>query len=162
VGRRSTVGTGTTSLLMIFTVRCFATLAMLSLSTALADQRIQARGQHRAQSLAAAKGEAAAAVARFDAYLKECGVGTKDSEAYFSAVARYDAGSAEGVSVVMDNTDGVLTVFFANPVDDTSELVTVLRVNAPGAAGRYTLKEQYTRLTDGWEPEAGPGVWIPS
>ena len=41
--RRSGVGTGTTSLLMIFTVLCFATLAMLSLSTAANGRRIAAR-----------------------------------------------------------------------------------------------------------------------
>ncbi|MDL2219036.1 hypothetical protein LJC04_01680 [Ruminococcaceae bacterium OttesenSCG-928-O06] len=150
VGRRSGVGTGTTSLLMIFTVLCFATLAMLSLSTAAASMRTQGRGIATAQSAAAARGIAAAQVAALDAELAELREDADDAEAYAA-----NAGLLAAAHGWQPAEDDALTFSLITPVSETTELLTVLRLQPLHEDGRYTVVQQITRLVDGWTPDGG-------
>ncbi len=153
---RSGVGTGTTSLLMIFTVLCFATLAMLSLSTAAANQRIRGRGLDADAAIAAAKGGAARQLAVLDGALLELQMGgDADEEAYYAEALA--AAEALGWEVDAEARTAVLRL----PVDEHNELLTELALQAPGEAERYTVARQITRLAAGWEAEEEGQVWVP-
>lgn len=154
-GRRGGVGTGTTSLLMIFTVLCFATLAMLSLSTAASGRRIQQRGVFSAAAAAAARGNAAEEVAKLDAgllMLRQTGGGQAD---YVNAATLF----AEGLGWQRGEEDGVISLVL--PADDANQLVTELRLLPQGEALRYTVIRQALRMAGGWQPEDGAGLWMP-
>jgi hypothetical protein len=154
--RRSGVGTGTISLLMIFTVLCFATLAMLSLSTAAASQRIQQRGVQGSLSSAEARGAAAEKVAALDAALLEpWRLGGGAAEAYLEAATEIALGQG------WDENEENGTLLLILPAGDTSELVTELRLLAPGDVGRYEVVRQNTRILGGWQPGEDGSLWLP-
>ena len=155
--RRSGVGTGTTSLLMIFTVLCFATLAMLSLSTAASNERIQTRGIFGAQSAAAARGVAAEYTAALDEELLALRQSTPASEEVFFAKAE-DLAENMGWSVSREDH----TVTLQLPVNDTSILVTTLRICSLQEEMRYESMLQQTAPKDGWQADGGGNLWIPA
>ncbi len=145
---RMGMGVGTTSILMIFTVLAFATLALLSLSTSASNMRIQQRGTARTAALAAAEGDVAAQLARLDAALSGIPAGGAYEDAALSAAA--DAG------FTVDNEAKTATCI--SPIDTDNELVTVVAFPGPGAPG-YELVSQASRYTGDWAPEAGAGFW---
>lgn len=154
--RRSGVGTGTTSLLMIFTVLVFATLAMLSLSTADSQRRIQERGLTSARGRAVSQGVTAEQVAQLDAALYSLGQGFKGTEAnyYKEALA-----VAEGLGWDVDGETNVMVLHI--PIDDNSEMVTELKLLAPGEKERYTVLRQASFIIGGWQPEGTGTLWTP-
>ncbi|MGD9559165.1 MAG: hypothetical protein AB7V55_00980 [Oscillospiraceae bacterium] len=150
---RAGVGTGTTSLLMIFTVLCFATLAMLSLSTAASNQRIQRRGLEHTQSLSAARGEAAVATAKLDALLLALSGQHADAENYMIdalSSAEFDGWEADAASA---------TVRLTTVVDEENLLITELQLLPLGEDARYTLLRQTPTLAAGWVPEYEGELW---
>lgn len=151
--RRSSVGTGTTSLLMIFTVLCFATLAMLSLSTASSNQRIQKRGFERTASVVAAQGIAAEKLAEIDARLQQAQWAASSEDAYYTTVFAL----APDFNAQADSE--AKTWVFTVPLDENSELVTVLEILPPGGAGRYTIRTQASRMSGEWTPESQGQLW---
>lgn len=155
--RRSGVGTGTTSLLMIFTVLCFATLAMLSLSTAESQQRIQQRGLATARSRAVAQGLAAEQVADLDAGLLELRTTHKGTEAdYFEQAEAL----AAGLGWQVDSETHTITLNLI--MDDKNTLMTQLELLGPKEGSRYKVVNQSSFLTDGWEPEPMGHYWMPT
>ena len=145
---RMGMGVGTTSILMIFTVLAFATLALLSLSTAASNMRIQQRGIDRTTALAAAEGEAAAKLAELDAVLSSIGAG--------ASYQRDALVAAEGIGFTVDND--AKTAAYTAAVDENNDLVTVVAFDAPGTPG-YRLVSQISSYTGDWAPEAGAGFW---
>ena len=151
--RRSGVGTGTTSLLMIFTVLCFATLAMLSLSTAASNDRIQNRGLRGSKALSEARGAAAIEVASLDETLLQLQQeGTKDykEEAFEAAEIR---------GWVADRDAGTVSIRLR--VDEERVLTTRLLLLEPLAEARYEVQSQITELVNGWAPEEDGQLWQP-
>ena len=153
--RRSGVGTGTTSLLMIFTVLCFATLAMLGLSTATSSERIQSRGIEGARGVAVAKGQAAEAVAALDEKLTELRAKNRSEDDYFEEA--FNAAEALGWTVDRE----AQTIALATPIDTENDLLTQLRLLGKEEDARYELVQQISRPAAGWKPEAGGQVWLP-
>ncbi len=165
---RSSVGTGTISLLMIFTVLCFATLALLSLTTAVSNQRIQKNNFDRTVALSAAEGETAVAIAALDAQLaglddvswtdgNTAVVEFADEEAARLAVVRAVQPLAEEQGWQVDAEEGTLT--WTQPIDEENQLVTVLAPQVQGAQARYELLSQKTVYTGEWTPEQPGQVW---
>lgn len=153
IGRRSGVGTGTTSLLMIFTVLCFATLAMLSLSTANTSRMMQERGLENAQLTAQARGQAAQQVAVLDEALLALQKTPLDEAAYYVEAEK----AAEGLGWAADAE--AHTVSLVLPMNDETQLVTTLQLNAPGSSQRYALVAQAPELIEGWQAEGEGPVW---
>lgn len=157
VSRRSGVGTGATSLLMIFTVLCFATLAMLSFSTAAANMRIQRRGMQNGQNISAARGAAAQGLAALDEKLYAL------SQSYAQGnitQQQYQSGALAAAPVQgwqLQQETGNLQLIIQ--IDDTNELLTEIAISPPGQAQRYTVLRQVTRLIGGWHPGAGGSLW---
>ena len=141
---RSGVGTGTTSLLMIFTVLCFATLALLSLSTAASNQRIQEKGLAGTAALAVAEGEAAEKLAELDAALLSV---TGESEAENAALQLGWQREAAG------------RFSYTIAFDGAHELVTVVELGPEGEGGRYRMVGQSSSYTGAWTPEAPGDIW---
>ncbi len=156
--RRAAVGTGATSLLMIFTVLCFATLAMLSLSTADNNRQVQLRSTQNSIRLAAAKGEAAVALAMLDADINTLWR-REDARVWDATVGFAAEVKILATSQGWQQDGAALAWALVIPVDSTTELVTQIEVLPPGSHARYRLTGQSTRLTAGWQPEGGPGVW---
>lgn len=149
---RSGVGTGTISLLMIFTVLCFATLALLSLSTAASDRRIQSRGYENAVQLATAEGTVSEKLAGLDKVLYDLeGAGGEYLEQATEA--------ARNLGWTLDEESGYLV--YEVEIDTENNLVTTVRIDPAEAATRYTLIGQTTVYQGEWEPEADGGLWMP-
>lgn len=151
--RRSGVGTGTTSLLMIFTVLCFATLAMLSLSTAASNDRIQERGLSGSRALAEARGAVAIEVANLDQTLLEL---QGEGDAYMDKAL--NAAEVRGWQV----DTATATITLRQQVNEESILVTQLELLAPGGGARYEVLSQVTELVNGWAPEEDGQLWQPT
>lgn len=152
--RQSGVGTGTISLIVVFTVLCFATLALLSLSTATSSMRIQQRGLQLNQSIAAAKGRAAQAVSELDAQLSELEALHDDDSNYISA-----AHSAAETLGWLQGDDALFTQSFT--VNDEILLVCSIRIEALDSVVRYSVVQQSTVPAGGWQQAIGGELWIP-
>lgn len=140
---RSGVGTGTTSLLMIFTVLCFATLALLSLSTAASNQRIQKRSFEGTAALAVAEGQAAEKLAELDTEL--------------SAAASRESWNALATGLEWQkNADGYYES--AVPIDESHQLVTVVEL-LPEGPGNYRVISQMSVFTGEWTPTQDGDIW---
>lgn len=154
------VGTGTTSLLMIFTVLCFATLAMLSLSTAASNDRIQSRGLDGGKNLSTAKGESAMEVAQLDEQLLDLKLayasqGKTDEKAYMQEA--YELAKNRGWQYNEDNN----TLVWTQNMDSRNELLTQIQILSPAEDQRYTVIWQVSQIIGGWEPEGDRQMWIP-
>ena len=134
---RSAVGTGTTSLLMIFTVHCFATLALLSLSTATSNQRIQQRSVDGINTLATAEGEAATKLAELDTALQSGGAGTNVQ------------------TLGWQKGEGENTYTYTVAIDSEHQLITTVEINNRN----YTLLSQKSVYTGSWEPGTDGQIW---
>ena len=140
-GGRSSMGTGTTSLLMIFTVLCFATLALLSLSTAYSNRNIQRRSIEQAAAQASAEGEAATKLAELDRAL----LGAQEAE--WPAIAK-----AQGWA---ENEEGGWELDTAMGEDHMLRTRVTL---TPGEDTRYRLEAQRSDYIGEWQPVGGE-VW---
>lgn len=149
---RPGVGTGTVSLLMIFTVLCFATLAMLCLSTAASDRRIQQRGYQRAVDLAAAEGTAAEAMAELDEALLML---DSQGEAYLKKALQ----AAAGLGWEVAEAEGSAT--WTAPLNENNNLVTAVHINTGAAGTRFFITSQTTVYTGAWEAEPPGDLWTP-
>lgn len=139
---RSSVGTGTTSLLMIFTVLCFATLGMLTLSTAASNARIQQRSFEGTAALAAAEGKAAEAVARLEAALATAAQGDALAEA------------ATPLGFTETEEPGVWQL--VTEVEQDHQLITQVQAKQNGAV---QVVGQTTQYTGAWTPGQNGQLW---
>ncbi len=154
ISRRSGVGTGTTSLLMIFTVLCFATLAMLSLATAASSQRTQQRGFEKAAATAAARGEVAGQVALLDEQLLALQLEHQDdAAAYMDSAAQL----AQQLGWAAGEQQG--SIVWIQGVDEETELYTELILLEQDAAERYTVELQVAQVIGGWSAEDDGQIW---
>ncbi len=153
--RRSGVGTGTTSLLVIFTVLCMATLALLSLSTAVSSRRINVRSFQGVQNLTSAEGAASKRLAEIDLLLFEMQqnyTGRNDKKYFEQAAAEL-----ESMGCTVDKETWQAS--FAYDMDENHKLITKFEILGPKAPQRYQLLEQMSYMTSEWEPEAGGQYW---
>lgn len=159
--RSSGVGTGTISLLMIFTVLCFATLAMLSLSTAASSQRIQERALESGRLLAVAKGEAATHIAQVDAHLLDTARQVEEQQAQAqreeakrlaeeeAARAKAKSEAEEAVAADAEKSEGL-----EETEDPGEEYPVGLVIMAPGPAmpSAYYRAAATLMQGEGWAP----------
>lgn len=166
--KRSGVGIGTTTLLVIFTLLCMATLALLSLSTALNDANIHGRNLQNMQALAVAEGESAATVAGLDAAL--CAVHTAQfghsgrpggSTTQAAAQQYYQAAERELAALGCTVDAETHTARFTTAVGTHAELVTTITITPPGGVGRYTITGQVAHPVGEWQPGDSQPVWQP-
>ncbi len=153
--QRAGIGTGTTSLLVIFTILCLATLAILSLSTAASSQRIHRRSAEATMSLAVAEGAADVKLAEIDGMLADlqAGTGAGEENAYYVAALR--GASAMGCQI----DSGKNQITYSVPIDENNELVTKILVLNPTGGERYTVLEQVAVRTGPWEPVDEGELW---
>lgn len=153
--RRAGVGTGTTSLLVIFTVLCMATLALLSLSTAVSSRRINVRSFQGVQNLVSAEGASAQQLAEVDTALLaiQQGYTAKNDKEYFSKAAA----ALEPLGCTIE--EGGRLASFSFMVDDNHVLITKFEILGPKESLRYRLVEQMSHMTSEWEPEAEGQYW---
>lgn len=167
--RRAGFGTGTVSLLVIFTLLCLATLAMLSYSTVASNKTINERGFRHTEALAAAQGEAARTLAAIDGELlrlldewqqEQVIQAASSSPASPPVAGEYSRRVAQALEemgcTALEEQD---TYSFIVPIDENSRLVTTFRALAPGGESRYEVLAQSSVVTEDWAPEPGPGIW---
>ena len=166
--RRPGLGVGTVSLLVIFTVLCFSTLALLSLSSAVNYQNTMRPSQQGALSLAAAEGEAAQKLAELDTMLMELQIEMQVSDANdaqsstYASTARayYDRAAQKAEGLGFEILEDTQQLRFALPIDENHELVTEIVLHAPGADIRYIVVKQASVMTGEWDPGSGEGqLW---
>lgn len=167
-GSRASVGTGTISLLMIFTVLCFATLALLSLSTAASNRRIQERSLENAMYMAQAEGVAAQTIAQIDAAIDAVEVETDEEEESLMGImpdpeeaeAAYYQAAQQAVRALGVEIDSVQhTITFVTEIDEFHELVTVLTIQPPDSSTNIVLTSQTSHYTGTWVPEGQGDLW---
>lgn len=161
---RSGIGTGTISLLVIFTVLCFSTLALLSLTSAHSNQRIQQRSLLSAQNMAQAEGVAAKQLAYIDNILADLQAdyatqplpengNLNPSQNYYEAVYERANGMGYGVN------EAERTITFSVPIDKNTALITTLLILPPDAELRYEMQAQYASMIGDWEPADSGQLW---
>lgn len=151
---RSGMGTGTISLLMIFTVLCFATIALLSVSTAMSDRRIQQRSFERTIALSSAEGRAAEKLAELDQILFEFRETQNDT-----GTEALDAMQDQACETGWTPGNELYTVVWTEPIDRENNLVTAITLLPPEAEQRYKLVSQVSEYIGEWEPESGGSFW---
>lgn len=156
--RRAPIGTGTISLLVIFTILCLTTLALLSLSTAVRNQRISQRSFQLTRGRTAAEGAAAAHIAQIDAVLAELerqypAGDTPTQQAYYNEAAR----ALEDLDCQVDTERGIVS--FTLPINEKNNLITELQLQLPGSGPRYVIIAQTMQPSENWAPEGGGEVW---
>lgn len=153
--RRAGVGTGTTSLLVIFTVLCMATLALLSLTTAVSNRRINERSFSGVQNLAVAEGNAAIKLSNVDELLFELQQQPfRNDEEYLKEAM--EILSKQGYTVDTDTK----MVYISLPIDERLALITELELSPlSNSASRYTIVAQVSVLQKEWVPEEGGEYW---
>lgn len=153
--RRSGVGAGTTSLLVIFTVLCMATLALLSVSTAVTNRKINQNSYARVRNILQAEGKVSEKLSELDALLlaTQQEFTGKSEKAYFNAA--FSALESNGCTVQPESKQ----VEFVFAVDEGHVMVTRLEVLPQNSSMRYRILEQSTQITIEWEPEAGQTYW---
>lgn len=189
IRRRPGMGVGTISLLVIFTVLCFSTLALLSLSSAANYRRISRPSQIAAQNLAAAEGVAAEKIADLDAVLAEVQArvlaglpdGTdeaalppqEDADVSISQAEQPDEETLQTKDlqyfrmVALRARDMGFETYnngqllrFSCPVDESHTLVTEVELMPVESAERYRITKQASIMTGEWEPGEGTGhLW---
>lgn len=158
---RTGIGTGTISLLMIFTVLCFATLALLSLSTAASDRRIQQRSFERTAALAGAEGRAAESIAALDDALAglQAEAGAAPGDVSGSAWMQRAMQTAAGLG--WEINEAAASCVWTEPMDRENNLVTTVRLDPTGESARFALTGQTVEFIGTWEPETEGGLWQP-
>ena len=155
VNRRPGLGVGTVSLLVIFTVLCFSTLALLSLSSAVNYQNTTKPSQQAALSLAAAEGAAAEKLAELDTMLVELqneiqasgSTGAQTATYDSTARAYYDRAAQRAKDLGFEMLEDSQQLRFTLPIDENHELVTEIVLQAPGAETRYVIVKQASVMT---------------
>lgn len=148
--RRSGVGTGTTSLLVIFTLLFMSTLGLLSLSTALSNQRIMRRGFTSMHNLTTAKGEAAQMLADLDdALLTAAQAGEK-------GYAQRASAAVAGLGWEVNQDEQTAQIYVT--IDENNALVTSVKLLPFGSSLRYALQGQTMLMVGEWVPD-GATVW---
>ncbi|MDL2324150.1 hypothetical protein LJC61_03230 [Ruminococcaceae bacterium OttesenSCG-928-A16] len=150
--RRTGVGTGTVSLLVIFTVLCLATLALLSTSTAASNRRISQRSVQNTIQLANVQGQAAQKLAQLDTALLALPKTEDDAQYYTQALQ-----AAKNLGCEGDAAQN--TVWFTLPITETTTLITKVQLLPPGSDTRYQMVEQSSQITGEWSPEQGGILW---
>ncbi len=140
-------GIGTSSILMIFVVVCLTVFAVLSFSTARADQRLTEKALEETAAYYAADMRAEETLARVDGVLADLLASAPEN--YTDAAAA--ALSAEGVSASLDGGSLFGTAEFSIGEDRVYRLS--FRVNPAGAASRYTVMARIVENTGVWEEE---------
>lgn len=168
VNRRPGLGVGTVSLLVIFTVLCFSTLALLSLSSAVNYQNTTKPSQQAALNLAVAEGAVAEKLAELDTMLIELQTemqvsnsGNAQTAAHDNtARAYYDRAAQRAKELGFEMLEDSQQLRLTLPIDDNHELVTEIVLQAPGATTRYVIVKQASVMTGEWDPGSGNGqLW---
>ena len=140
-------GVGTSSILMIFVVLCLTVFAVLSFSTARADQRLTEKALAGTAAYYAADVQAEETLAQIDGILAE--VLAAAPENYMEEAAA--ALSTEGISISLDGGGLSGTADFSVGEDRVYRLS--FRVNPVGADSRYTVTARRVENTGIWEDE---------
>lgn len=155
--RRQGIGTGTVSLLVIFALLFFSTLALLSLTAALGNQRVTRRSLALVSGLSAAEGQMAGVLAQMDdelvALRQEYATGAQQPEDYYKAAAA----AAVQLGFKAEGTENSFE--YTLEIDENHVLVTHILLLPPGGTGRYAVVGQYTEVTGEWSPAQGGQLW---
>ncbi|MFV0412730.1 MAG: hypothetical protein ACK5L3_05590 [Oscillospiraceae bacterium] len=156
-GRRQGIGTGTVSLLVIFALLFFSTLALLSLTAAISNQKVTRRSLALVSGLSAAEGEMAGVLAQVDdalvALQQEYAAGPQQLEGYYKTAA------AAAVQLGFEAEAKENSLVYTLEIDENHVLVTQILLLAPGGTARYAVTGQYTEVTGEWSPAQGGQLW---
>lgn len=149
--RRPGLGSGTVSLLVIFTVICMSVLGLLSLSTVASNRRISRRGLDNTVRLAAAEGQAAQKLAELDTALLALPALAKEEYAQQAVTV------AQGLGYETDFASR--TIWFSQAVSNTTTLFTkvVLLPQSDGSA--FQVIEQTLQTSSDWAPAEDNKLW---
>lgn len=149
--RRSGVGVGTISLMVIFTILCLSVLALLSVSTVQSDRRISERSTDNIIDISAQKGSVAKIIAELDDKLVYLPI--MEEEEYFENAM--EICEELGFTVYPDR---VVEIIF--PLSSGALLKTKLEILPQGEKTRYLALEQVIEQSREWVPEEDGTLWL--
>lgn len=160
--QRTGIGTGSVSLLIIFTILSLTTLALLSLSTAVSAGRVSQRSISSVTNMAMAEGKIATELAGIDGILADTRenyhIGGDEADehadtAYFTMAI--SALRAAGYTVDAETR----TLTFSHSIDENSIFVCEILLLSPGEGQRYRVTSLLSQLVADWQPEPGGQLW---
>lgn len=148
------VGTGAVSLLMIFTVLGLTTLALLGLSTSLANRRMGEKSLQNNHQIAQAEQDAAQELADIDAYLAALQTQYPEDEPTYYANAQTWL-SGRGYALNWKEKEATFIV----AVSDSAQLEYTFTTLPPSSPYRYHITKEILVSTTEWQPEQGGQLW---
>lgn len=171
-GRR--IGTGASSVLMIFVVLCLTAFGVLSLVSARADKRLTDRAKTAAQAyyaadaaveetLAAIDGALLRAAEATDGYLRTGTCGLRPDVALPPVTAGPQAVYEVLAAALLTELDGVTAAdgaaVFTRPAGERQSIVTTLTLRPYGQAQRYTVTGRRVQTLADEDGEPTMQVW---
>lgn len=155
---RTGIGVGSVTILVVFTILSVTTLALISLSTAVSNRRINQRSLQSTENMARAEGQAAAKLADIDTALWQLQQQAPPQDAADeSAYMRRAATAVEALGCQVDA--GTQTASFSLPIDERNDMVCTLQLLPPGQPRRYVLLGMQAVMVGEWDPGEGGALW---
>lgn len=150
------MGTGATSLLMIFIVLCLTTLSILALTTARNDLKMSERAVELAQAYYQAADQAQNVLSELDAQLSLQRADAPEDE-YFAAL---EGITLEGVD--LDYNPAERRFSFSVDAGNDRYLWAEVECLAPGDGARYRVVKHEMRYSNEWEIEFNQELFMGS
>ncbi|MEF9983421.1 MAG: hypothetical protein RR806_00875 [Oscillospiraceae bacterium] len=148
--RSSSLGVGSSSILIIFVLLCIVTFAILSLVSANADKTLAEKNFLYAQSYFVAENKAEKNLTLIDTTLSDVFEKANNEKSYFS-LAKKSLADIEGITVIEDENLYVDYSFDLNP---KQKLVVNLQIIFPlENNGTYKILKWQVQKSSSWQPQ---------
>ena len=157
------IGTGITSILMIFVILCLTTFGILSYTSANADYSLTEKNADYVTDYCDAYSELSDELAVIDKAIYSVKVNSKESDAqYFDKIlAKIEDTESSDVDVKCVKGQDSIEVTLSEAMNDSQMLIMVIKINGADEESRYNIMKNYVYSESGAysEGETLPDMW---
>lgn len=149
---------GSTSLLITFLILCLVIFSVLSLSSAVAGQKLENKSAKRTEEYYNASNQANDVLARVDQCLVEAYEKTKTKTAYYKEV-KTSLGSVSGIDFSKNDDEALIS--WTTTINDSQVLFIQLTLPYPVHPGEhfYNITQWKVVNTEDWTPDQSQHVF---
>lgn len=149
---------GISSLLITFLILCLVVFSVLSLSSAVAEQKLSQKTADRTLEYYAASNAANDTLAAVDKLLADTAAKAEDKDTYFRLI---EASLATMPEVQFSTTGEAASVFWNTSVNESQVLSVSLSISYPIEEGEpfYKISQWQVIHTDNWTPDQSQHVY---
>ena len=152
---------GIPSLFLIFLVLCLAVFSVLSLSSAVADQKLSQKTADRTSEYYKASNEANDTLTYIDQILTECYQETKDKKTYYQHI---ETSLLSNPNIQFSQKGEAFFLSWNTAINDSQVLSVQLSLPYPIEEGEtfYEIKQCQVINTEEWTPDQSQHVYQPN